>query len=314
MRRGGVHEYGNSVRILITGSTGLLGQALNERLAPTGEVLGLSRHAPTAPQAAPHEVCDLTDARRTTDLIQGFRPDVVIHTQAFSNVDACEQDPGMADAMNVQATAHVVAASRMTRAQLVYVSTDYVFDGTKGRAYDETDVPNPLSVYGRSKLQGERLTLDYAEGIVVRPSTLFGPARMNFCDHIVSRVRDGQSVEAFRDQVTSPTYTEDLAEGIGELARVLRAQGGSGMPPSRVVHMTNAGSCSRVEFAQRLVDLLGGSRQLIQAIRIADQQRPAPRPACSALTTRYLSAMIGRTLRPWDVALEAYLRGRQWLN
>ena len=86
------------------------------------------------------------------------------------------------------------------------------------------------------------------------------------------------------------------------------------MLPSRVVHMTNAGSCSRVEFAQRLVDLVGGSRKLIHVIQMADQQRPAPRPAYSALTTRYLPAMIGRTLRPWDVALEAYLRERQWLN
>ena len=243
-----------------------------------------------------------------------LHPDVVIHTQAFSNVDECERDPRLAEAMNVTTTVNVVKAIQGIGSLLVYVSTDYVFDGAKGRPYDETDSPKPLSVYGRSKLEGERLVLDYAYGVVVRPSTLFGHGRTNFCDQIVLRVNAGQPVQVFVDQVTSPTYTEDLAEGLDDLVQAIRERSTIAALPSRVYHITNAGCCSRLEFAQRVVALVGGSREYLQPIRMAQQQRPAPRPACSALTTRYLSQIIGRTLRPWDAALEAYLRQRRWLN
>ena len=248
------------------------------------------------------------------DVIRALRPEVVIHAQALSDVDRCEQDQELTHAMNVRTTANIIEALRDTGALMVYVSTDYVFDGAKGIPYDETDEPRPLSVYGRSKVKSERLTLDYAHGIVVRPSTLFGPGRMNFCDSIVTRVKAGQSVEAFQDQVTSPTYTEDFAEGIGHVVRTLQRQGVSAAMPSRILHVANAGGCSRLELAQRVVDLLGSSREHIRPIRMAEQQRPAPRPAYSVLTSCYLFAMIGRTLRPWDDAVHAYLRARHWLN
>ena len=183
-----------------------------------------------------------------------------------------------------------------------------VFDGMKGAPYDENDTPNPLSVYGRSKLEAEQLVLRYPRSVVVRPSTLFGSGRMNFCDHIVSRVTAGQAVEAFIDQVTSPTYTEDLAVGIAELSVAVWSSRDVAWP--RTYHIANAGSCSRVAFAHRVAELLGCSRDLIQGIPMARQQRPAPRPANSALTTIQLASVIRRTLRPWDDALQAYLRQR----
>ncbi len=236
-----------------------------------------------------------------------LQPDVVIHAQALSDVDRCELDPGMAEEMNVRTTAHVVEALEQTTAWLVQISTDYVFDGTKGSPYDETDEPNPLSVYGKTKLASERLALARERSVVVRPSTLFGPDRMNFCDEIVMRLREGQRVEAFKDQTTSPTYTEDLAEALTALVQRLQREA----IPSRILHVANQGGCTRLEFAQRIADLAGYPRERIEAIRMAQQRRPAPRPACSALTSRYASRMIGRTLRPWDDALQAYLRQRR---
>ena len=257
-------------------------------------------------------MCDLVDARRTAEIVGALRPDAVIHTQALSDVDRCELEPEAARAQNVDATANLLQAlSRAQapgggdRALLVYVSTDYVFDGAKGTPYDEEDEPRPISVYGRSKREAEQLALGYPRGVVVRPSTLFGPGRANFCDTIVARLRAGEPVEAFSDQVTSPTYTVDLAEGLEALCAAL---GGAGTPPpARVVHVANAGGASRVAFAQRIAALIGGSPDLVRPIPMAAQGRPAARPAYSALTTIHLARLIGRRLRPWDDALHAYL-------
>ena len=253
-------------------------------------------------------MCDLLDVARTTQVIREASPDIVIHAQAQSDVDRCEIEPAMAAAQNVETTAHVIEALRSSGAWLVYISTDYVFDGEKGSPYDEQDVPRPISVYGTTKLEGERRTLACAQGIVVRPSTLFGPARMNFCDQVATRIREGQPVEAFDDQTTSPTYTDDLADGMAALLEAIQR---NLLGARRVLHMANAGSCTRVEFAQRIADLLGCPRDSIRGIAMAEQRRPAKRPAYSALTTRYLSNVIGRTLRPWDDALQAYLRQRR---
>jgi dTDP-4-dehydrorhamnose reductase len=241
-------------------------------------------------------------------VIRDLRPEFVIHAQACSDVDRCEREPELAMAMNAQAVANVVRALEPLGAGLIYLSTDYVFDGTKGAPYDERDEPRPLGVYGRSKFEGEREALRCPRAMVVRTSTLFGPGRMNFCDHIVERVRAGQPVEAFSDQTTSPTYAEDLADGLAELVRAWGHPADARRP--RVLHLANAGGCTRVEFAHRVVDLLGADRALVRAIPIAAQHRPAPRPANSSLTSIHLARLIGRTLRPWHEALEAYLRRR----
>ncbi len=293
---------------------------------------GLSRHAPRPPgppltvagagadnesrggqPTGPgrHLVCDLLDSAQTARAIEQTQPDAIVHTQAMSDVDRCEREPEQARAQNVQTVTHLVRSLGRLRPLLIYVSTDYVFDGTKGSPYDETDSPGPISVYGRSKVEGERAALAYARGMVVRPSTLFGAGRSNFCDMIVRGALDGSAVEAFIDQTTSPTFTDDVAEAIGGLIAVL-ASGRQDTP--RIVHTANAGGCTRLAFAHRVVDLLGRPRSCVRPIRMHAQQRPAQRPAYSALTTRVLPAIIGRTLRPWDEALEAYLRQRHWLS
>jgi dTDP-4-dehydrorhamnose reductase len=253
-------------------------------------------------------VCDVTDAGGARAAIRANDPEVVIHAQALSDVDRCEREPALARQMNVEAIANVIAALAPTEALLMFISTDYVFDGRKGAPYDERDEPRPISVYGASKLEGEHVALSYPRAVVVRPSTLFGPGRVNFCDAVVSRLRAGETAEAFSDQATSPTYTEDLAAVLRDLAIALRARPLAEWP-THIVHGANAGGCSRVEFAHRIADLLGASRAQIRAIRMAEQHRPARRPACSVLATRYLPALIGRSVRSWDEALQAYLRG-----
>lgn len=251
-------------------------------------------------------MCDLRDAGATASAIRRVQPDVVIHAQALSDVDQAHRDPDLARALNVQTTANLVRALAGTRALLIAISSDYVFDGSKGAPYDERDEPNPISVYGASKLDSERLALGYARSVIVRTSTLFGPGRANFCSALVARLTDGQPVEAFGDQVTSPTYTEDVASAIAELGRVLTASVGG--TSARLLHIANAGSCSRAVFARRVAELVGASQELIRVIPMAQQGRPAARPRYSALTTAYLHAAIGRMLRPWEEALHAYLQ------
>src|SRR3989338_8500367 len=121
------------------------------------------------------------------------------------------------------------------------MSTDYVSGGTKGRPYDETDPPNPLSVYGRTKLAAERLALGHPQAMVVRLSTLYGAGRNTFCDQVVERLRSGQFIEAFMDQTTSPSFTDDVADGIGDLLGALERP----TLPARILHLVNAGGCSR---------------------------------------------------------------------
>jgi dTDP-4-dehydrorhamnose reductase len=212
----------------------------------------------------------------------------------------------------VQTVEHLCRALGETGALLIALSSDYVFDGAKGSPYDEEDEPNPLSVYGRTKLAGERVALSYPNAVVVRPSTLFGPGRTNFCDAIVERFRRDEPVEAFVDQVTSPTYTEDLAEGLRGLVDAMAARSLKQLP--RIYHMTNAGGASRVEFSTYVAGLVGRPASLIKPIQMQDQRRPAPRPANSALTSRVLQDTIGRTLRPWQESVRAYLASRGWLN
>ena len=299
------------MRILITGSTGLLGRALVTRLASGGEIVGLSRHDAPVPGEAAHVVCDLTDAQATQQAIRAIVPDVVVHTQAFSDVDRCEQDPDEAERLNVRTVDHLCRALEERQPLLLALSTDYVFDGLKGRPYDEGDEPRPLSCYGRTKLAGEQRVLRYAKGYVIRPSTLFGAGRMNFCDAVVQRLQRHESVEAFADQTTSPTYTADVADGIEAL---IKALGTSLRNRPRLYHMTNAGGATRVEFAKRVAAWLKQDDSLIRAVPMRDQHLPAPRPAYSALASRHLAHIIGRTLRPWDDALHAHLRQAHWIN
>ena len=290
--------------ILITGSTGLLGQALVKRLLRPYQVVGVSRHPPPGAGTAWHRVCDLTDPTATQQMIRRVKPDVVIHTQALSDVDRCELEHEHAEQMNVQTVDHLCHACQHRAPLLIVLSTDYVFDGSKGSPYVESDEPRPLSVYGNSKLAGERIALRYPRAVIVRSSTLFGPGRMNFCDAVVERCRQGQSIEAFIDQTTSPTYTEDLAAALERLMVVMTTRPLKGLP--RIYHITNAGGCSRVQFAQHVAGLLGRSASLIRPIQMRDQHRPATRPAHSALTSEHVFRLLGKP-RPWHVAVNAYL-------
>ena len=303
------------MRILITGATGLLGTDLCRTLARCHEVIGWARRWRPVPVPEGMEVQgEPVDVARSDVVDQGIRrlkPDLVIHSAAMSDVDACERDPDLAWAVNAQAVGIVARACASVGAFLIAVSTDYVFGGSARRPYREEDAPSPVNLYGRVKWEGEQLALKECERcLVVRVSGLFGSARPNFALSTAKRFREGQKVPVVTDQVNSPSFTKDLAEAVAELIDRFEQEptcAESGGRLHGILHLANSGGASRLEVAQRLAALLRTPTSLIEQTTWAQLSRPARRPTNSRLDCSRLARLMGKGLRMWDEALEAFL-------
>jgi dTDP-4-dehydrorhamnose reductase len=253
------------MRVFLTGASGQLGHDLVAEFERDGhhEVI-----------AAGHEHLDVTQRDAVLGLITATRPDVIVHPAAWTAVDACEGDPDRAFAVNMLGSRHVAEGARRVGARVLYVSTDYVFDGTKPLPYQEWDDPNPQSVYGRSKLGGER-ELDPGSTIV-RTSWVCGYHGANMVKTILRLAGEHETLSFVDDQRGHPTFTEDLAAAIKQLA-VERRPG--------LFHVTNQGEVSWYEFAREVLRFAGADPERVKPISTADLDppRPAPRPANSVL-------------------------------
>jgi dTDP-4-dehydrorhamnose reductase len=271
------------LRILITGANGQLGHDLADVLA--------------AEELYPfdHRGLDIADAAAVEETVGRLKPQWVLNAAAFNDVDGAERNEAAAFAVNARGPEQLAAAAARVAARLIHVSTDYVFDGRKGSAYDEDDRPNPLSVYGRSKREGERRVLaSGAPACVLRTAWLYGRHGKNFVKAIQAAAARGGPLKVVSDQVGSPTSTADLAVAIAALM---------GTPAAGLYHVVNAGACSRFEFARAIV----GDQVDVLPITTTEAARPAPRPANSALTSiRWASTGIA-PLRSWEAALDAFL-------
>ena len=254
-------------RWFVTGAGGQLATELTQVLE--GEVF-LSRE----------ESLDIRDAGAVRAAVRGFEPDVVLHTAAYTDVDGAEADFEAAQAVNIDGTRNLVAALRGTHTALVYFSTDYVFDGEKRAPYLESDEPHPLGVYGRTKLEGERVVLEWGHGLVIRTSWLFSATGRNFVKTILAaaaeRAATGEPLRVVDDQVGSPTFAGHLAAAVDEALRM-------GVGPG-IYHMAGSGYCSWYEFACEIV-ALAGLEVAVEPITTAELGLPAPRPAFSALAS-----------------------------
>ncbi len=300
------------LRVLLTGANGQLGHDLRAVLAgrpPDGGDLG-SAVALAATQAvgSPDRVTVLATDIDTVDVadrdaVDGafarFRPDVVIHAGAYTAVDACESDPDTALAVNTVGTRHMAEASARSGAHLLYVSTDYVFDGDADRPYGEGDAPNPRSVYGRSKLGGELEVAHNCPGAtVVRTAWVSGAHGSNMTKTVLALAVNprGGPLRFVDDQQGSPTFTADLAPVIVRLA--LERRPGT-------FHVTNQGETSWFGFARAVLATAGLDPDRVEAIATSelDPPRPAPRPANSRLDNAALR-LAGLPLLPmWNDAL-----------
>ena len=259
------------MRIVVTGARGQLGTELVESASNRG-------HDVVATTRATLDVCD-RDA--TIEAMRSSRPDVIIHAAAWTAVDACESDPDRAMRDNGEATRNVVDAARACGARVMYVSTDYVFDGTKPTPYVEGDTPNPTSVYGASKLAGERAMGEM--DAIVRISWVCGFHGNNMVKTIM-RLMDTHPTLAFvDDQIGHPSFADDVARGMVSLVE----EGVSG-----IWHLTNQGVVSWYDFAREVVELCGGDPERVTAIATSELQppRPAIRPANSVLDNSAMRA------------------------
>lgn len=274
---------------LILGGGGMLGQALRrEGERRRQEVVALGR--------------DQVDVRRGREIARAARSTAaatIVNCAALTAVDACEERRDEAMAVNGEAVGEIVAAARQTGARLVQVSTDFVFAGRRRSPYPETHRPSPLSVYGSSKLEGERQAARLDRSLIVRTSWLFGPGGGNFVAAIAARLAAGaKPLRVVDDQVGCPTYTPYLARAIWDLI---------GLRSTGIVHYRNGDPISWHGFAVKIAALLGDPDD-VEAISSEELARPARRPRYSVLDVSRFERLTGRTVESWETGLEAYLR------
>lgn len=273
------------MKICLTGAGGMLGHAI-KKVFSGAEVIGLT-----------HDLLDITKMDETIREIRIIRPDFLIHAAALTNVDLCESEPEKAYLVNGVGTRNVVMACEEIKRPVLYVSTDYVFDGIKGSPYNEWDGPNPVNIYGLSKLMGERFVSSLTNRFyIVRTSWLFGSYGRNFVDTIVSLLAEKESLQIVNDQFGSPTYAIDLAEKIRELL-------GKGYG---TYHITNSGSCSWFDLAVSIAAKMG-TNKIISPVNSQEFKRPAKRPRYSALSNTMLKLEGIKEARRWEEALQEYL-------
>jgi dTDP-4-dehydrorhamnose reductase len=279
--------------VLVIGESGLLGEALKVELRRSGRPF----------LAPPLEIVDLAREGELVAYCDEQRPAALINAAAFTDVARAEDAECLPEVMllNVHAPRRMAELCSRLEIPLLHVSTDYVFDGSKGEPYCEDDAVYPLQVYGSSKLEGEQAVLvAHPTAVVVRTSTLFGPGRRerpHYVDAVLNNAKRLGELQLVRPPVSSPTYTPDLALA---MLRLLEA-GASG-----VVHVVNRGACSRMEFAREAIRLAG----LADRVKIGERPEPAgglARPPYSVLDGKRYSELTGRTMRSWKDALAAYL-------
>jgi dTDP-4-dehydrorhamnose reductase len=273
------------MRITIFGASGLLGKALMREWSGD-EITGLG-----APDA------DVRDADQVENAVQRSRPDWIVLAAAYTDVDGCETHRDLAFAVNCHGAVNVARAAKEQGARLLFLSTDYVFDGTKSAPYATGDPRSPRSVYGESKAEAEvQLLQVLPECCIVRTSWLFGAGGKCFPDTILKLAASRPQLEVVGDQRGSPTYTIDLARAVIQLCR---------RQASGIVHVTNRGNCSWYEFAREIV-ACAGLGTLVRETTSDKFVRPAKRPQYSVLSPESLQKR-GIEIPTWRDALQRYL-------
>jgi dTDP-4-dehydrorhamnose reductase len=278
------------MRILVTGAGGLVGRAVVEHSAARGDEVVARGHA----------ALDITNARAVFAEFERERPEAVINCAAWTDVDGCELDPLRAHEANARGPENLAAASRKAGAILVTISTDYVFDGAKEGFYTQRDDPEPRSVYGVAKLEGERRAqLASARTVVVRTGWIFGAGGTNFLSRAVELSRRGQRLKAIVDAWGTPTYAVDLAARLRELVEL-------DLPGT--YHVVNAGAgASYHGFVVAALEEAGLSGEGVERVSVDSLTRPAPRPRNSRLRCLLSEAVGLAPLPDWRDALRRFV-------
>jgi dTDP-4-dehydrorhamnose reductase len=277
------------MKVLIFGASGLLGTALMREWSGD-EIVGLSSRD-----------VDIRDGEEVREIAGKLRPEWIVLVAAYTDVDGCQSHPDLAFAVNRDGAVNVAEAAKQVAAKLLFLSSDYVFDGKKTSPYETGDARNPQSVYGRSKAEAEvRLLEVLPECCIVRTSWLFGAGGKCFPDTILKLAATRPALDVVSDQRGCPTYSVDLARAIMQLCR---------KDASGIVHVNNTGDCSWFEFAREITRAAGLTAD-VRPVSTAQMARPAPRPAYSVLSPASLQRW-DVPMPSWPDALQRYLRDRQ---
>ena len=278
-----------SQKVLITGANGQLGKELVELFTEKGfEVYGFGR-----------DKMDITNQAQVQEVISTLKPNIVLHSAAHTQVDLAESEPEQAFSINAYGTRNVAVAAEAVGAKLVYVSTDYVFDGTTDKPYNEFSPTSPLGVYGKSKLAGEQFVRDlHSKFFIVRTSWVYGKYGANFVKTMLKLGEERKELSVVADQIGCPTYTLDLANAILELVDSEKYG---------IYHISNSGSCSWYELAK---EIFKEAKMEIKVIpcTTADFPRPAARPAYSVLEHMSIELNQFSSIRSWRKGLSAFIK------
>jgi len=274
-------------KIVVLGSEGMLGRDLMGALSGAHDVLGFDK-----------DDIDITRQRATADFLRDIAPDCVVNAAGYTDVDRCEKMIRKAFMVNGEGVKNIAKACRYIGAKLIHISTDYVFDGHKGSPYDEDDPPNPINIYGESKLMGERYVERYLDDyLIIRTQWLYGKHGPNFVETILTLADKMPRIEVVNDQRGCPTFTIDLSAAIQHLVeRKVRG----------IFHVSNQGACSWYEFALEIVHLSDDARAEIVPVTSKALNRPARRPSFSVLDCRKFQGATGRAMRSWREGLRDY--------
>lgn len=276
------------MRVIVLGASGLLGKDLIREWRGD-EIIGLRSSD-----------LDIRNRERVRQRVRETRPAWIVLSAAYTNVDGCETNQDLAFAVNRDGAAHVAEAAKESGSKLLFISSDYVFDGKKSSPYETHDLRNPQSIYGRTKAEAEERLQDILPNCcIARTSWLFGTGGKCFPDTILKLAATRPALDVVNDQRGSPTYSVDLARAIVQLCRA---------DATGIVHATNAGSCSWFEFAREIVSAAGLNTE-VRPISTEQMPRPAKRPAYSVLSPTSVQR-YGVQLPLWQDALHRYLQER----
>lgn len=279
------------MRVLITGGSGQLGKCLQTVM----QGLSISFFAPS------HTELDITDRDSVIRVFGQIEPDIVIHAAAYNQVDLAETQPALCRAVNVIGTRNIAEMSAEYGAYLLFISTDYVFNGQKKGPYLPHDRKEPVSVYGHTKSNGEDTVLSASDrNAILRTSWLFGPSTHNFVQAILRASKNREEIDVVSDQIGSPTYADDLAQLIVKFLKIR---------PNGIFHGTNSGVCSRADYAREIISL-SGIECRVHEIESALYPAPARRPLNSQLSNVCLSEIGVPLLPQWQNALRRYIESQ----
>lgn len=241
---------------------------------------------------------DITQKDKVKEKVLGVAPEIIIHAAAYTDVDGCEKRPDVCAKVNVEGTRNISEAAAQANAALIYISTDYVFDGTQKTPYREEDAVSPISAYGRAKADAEKIVSALKRYLIIRSSFLFGLGKRGFVEAILEQANKNKTVKVVCDKYGTPTYVNDLAQALLIICAQL---------PGGILNITNSGYCSWIEYAQKIVEFAKIKGVTFLPLRLRDYPFIARRPAFSVLDNSRLRGLIGQPLRPWQEALKEYV-------